>query len=57
MKKDQYITCYVDDNGKLCPMGEGKDILYAISCAKKHKHVLCKLEPIKDYKNGRMYGL
>ena len=58
----KYITCYVTDIGKLCPMGEAKNKMYAIEIAKKHKHILCRLIKEEDYrkekrrKNGRKHS-
>lgn len=46
----KYITCHVDDNGKLCPMGEAKTIEYAREIAKKHKHILCRIVKFTDYR-------
>lgn len=49
--KNKYITCYIGNNEYLSPMGDSKDWKYAVEIAKKHKHILCKLVPIKDYSN------
>jgi hypothetical protein len=49
----QYITCYVTDDGKVCPMGEAKTKKYAIEIAKKHKHILCRLIKEGDYRKEK----
>jgi len=49
----KYITCFVTDNGKLCPMGEAKDKKYAIEIAKQHKHMLCRLVKVEDYRKEK----
>lgn len=48
-KRRNYITCYINIDGELSPMGDAKTKEYAIEIAKRHKHVLCKLVKIKDY--------
>lgn len=46
----KYISCYVSPDGKLSPMGDAKKKDYAIECAKRHKHVLCRLVILNDYR-------
>jgi len=46
----KYITCHVSPQGYLSPMGNAKDKDYAVEIAKKHKHVLCRLVILRDFR-------
>ena len=51
----RYVTGIFTDRkfneGRFMPMGWSKDLDSAIEFAKLHKHVLCELRVIKDYRD------
>lgn len=45
-----FITCHLDKHGNLWPMGHSKTKEEVEELAKLHKHVICHIIPVKDFR-------